>query len=417
MSRRLPYVPAIVLTVFLDILAFGMFIPDIQLRGELLVHALPISADATVLGVAVGKVLPGFLIGLLLALLSIAQLGAASVLGRLSDRVGRRKVLLFTTAMSMVGALVYTQAYSIEVLALSRVLMGLAAGNIAVAYAYISDVTPREDRAPAMGKLGIAFGLGFIFGPPIGGLLLEVGNDLPTLLGLVAAGLGLANFLYVYFLLPESLTERKEAPEKLKVGLWRSLVNAIRTPGFGYLLVLFFVANFAMSNMESTWFRLSVTVFEISKLEASLLLMEVGLVIAVVQGGLIRPLVKRFGEVRLLRAGYLLMAPALALMPWMHPWIPALFIVAVLAAGSGFATPTLSSLISKLAPAAIAGGVFGITHSLGALARIVGPVLGSSLFEIYPWLPYAVAGSLMLAPIVMSQRIGEPQPSPEPSGS
>ena len=89
MSRRLPYVPAIVLTVFLDILAFGMFIPDIQLRGELLVHALPISADATVLGVAVGKVLPGSLIGLLLALFSIAQLGEASVRGRLSGWVGR----------------------------------------------------------------------------------------------------------------------------------------------------------------------------------------------------------------------------------------------------------------------------------------------------------------------------------------
>lgn len=415
MIRRAPSIQAIVLTVFLDILAFGLFIPDLQLRGEVLVGRIGTAADFALVGVTVGKVLPGFLIGLLLALFSIAQLASASILGRLSDRLGRRRILLFTTAISTFAGLAYTQAYSLEVLAVSRVLMGLAAGNIAVAYAYISDVTPKEERAPAMGKLGIAFGLGFIFGPPIGGLLLQIGNDQPMLLGLASAGLGFVNFLYVYYLLPESLTEKREVPEGFRSGGLKSLINAFKIPGFGYLLLLFFVANFAMSNMESTWFRLSDTVFKINKLEASLILMEVGLVMAVVQGGLIRPFVKRFGEVRVLRTGYLLMGPALALMPWMHPWIPALFITAILAIGSGFASPTLSSLISKLAPVAIVGGVFGITQSLGALARIIGPVLGNSLFEVYPWLPYAIAGSLMLVPIVMSQRFKEPDTGLEPS--
>ncbi|MCH7904417.1 MAG: MFS transporter [Armatimonadetes bacterium] len=399
MSRRPPNVLAITMTVFLDILSFGLFIPDLQLRGEKLVNRLALPE---------GSMTIGLIIGLTLALFSIAQLLTSPILGRMSDRIGRRKILLVTTSMAVLAGLAYTQADSLWILAGARVLMGFAAGNISVAYAYISDVTKPEDRAAAMGKLGIAFGLGFILGPPVGGYLIGLGGESPVLLGLAAAAMALVNFAYVFRFLPESLKLPRDAPSADRIGMAESLRTALRLPGLGYLLILFFAVNFAMSNMESTYFRMAHDVFDLSEFHTALILTEVGVVMAIVQGGFIRPLVAKFGETALVRVGYFLMAPALALMPWAPPWTWALCVAGLLAVGSGLSSPSLSSLISRAAPAAIVGGVFGLTQALGALARIAGPLIGNSLYQRSPWIPYALAGALMLVPIVMALRVRQP---------
>ncbi|HEY3783432.1 MAG TPA: MFS transporter [Fimbriimonadaceae bacterium] len=409
----------IALTVFIDILSFGLVIPDIQLRGELLIHQT--------FGLTIDARLQGLILGLTIATYSIAQLITSPILGRLSDKVGRRSILLCTTLLSATAYLFYSHAILLWVMIAARVLGGIGGANIGVAYAYVADVTSPQNRGKAMGLIGAAFGLGFIFGPGIGSVLVKLGHNTPTVLGYTSTALCILNFAYVYYLLPEShqnrwdaSAESASAPATNRAKI--RLADAFKTPGLGLLLAMFFCTNFGFSNMESTFFRLAEHNFGMSQLQTAMILTEVGIVMAIVQGGLIRVVIPMFGEVNLLRTAYFLQVPALLCMPWASPWIPMMLVAAVLGLGGGLSQPSMSSLISLNTPGDMQGGIFGITQGLGALARILGPTIGNTLFDVNStgtapynnvrhWYPYTFGAAVVLLPLLASFKLKMPDKS------
>jgi DHA1 family tetracycline resistance protein-like MFS transporter len=382
MKRGSPLV-GIFITVFIDMLSFGVFIPDIQARGK--------DLGAT-----------GPMLGAIIASFSLTQLVTAPILGRLSDRIGRRGILLISTALSTLSFLAYAFAHSIPMMFASRILGGIAGANIGVAYAYVADVTEPSERSKGMGMIGAAFGLGFIIGPPLGAQLVEWGGGQPFLLGMVGAALCVVNFAYVAAYLSEPVRRHDSNAEAFSVG---NLVRAVSTPGLGLLLILFFAYGFAFSNLESTFFLLAMGHWGLNRSGGAIVLLVVGVTAALIQGGLMRVLAPKFGDLALVRAGYLIVGPTLAVLPFCPPWAPLLLSAVVLGIGNGIAQPTVGSLISRSAPREMQGGIFGITQALGALARVIGPLVGNSLYaKNYAW-PYFLAGAVMLVPIIGVWRI------------
>jgi len=402
---NLPPILGIFLTVFLDLLSFGMFLPDLQLRVKLLAanhYGLPIQSHD-------GRI--GMMVGMSLAVFSLAQLLTAPFLGRLSDRIGRRKVLIVTTVLSTISYVVYAHATSLEWIFVARIFGGIGAANLGVAFAYIADVTKPEERAKGLGLVGAAFGLGFIFGPFIGTQLLKFGHDQPLLLGYTAAAMCFVNFLYVWLLLPESLHTRLDR----KAQFFTDLRKAMMSPGLGLMLFMFFVANFAFTNLETTYFQLLAdnrSVFHLGETMAKeyggYILAIVGVVAAFTQGFLVRGLMPSLGEVKLIRFSYPLLALSFALMPFFPLWGPALLCVVGLGVSNGLAQPSLSSLISRSAPAEVQGGIFGITQALGAFARCIGPLVGNSLFSAQPSYPYLLGALLILFPTCAAWSLRQP---------
>lgn len=386
MRRALPPLGAIFITVFLDLLSFGMVIPDIQLRGA-----------------ALGA--EGFVRGLVIAVFSIAQLATAPLVGRLSDAKGRRPVLLVTTLLATLSFIAYANSHELWIMFVSRILAGIAGANIGVAYAYVADVTTPADRPKGMGLIGAAFGLGFILGPVTGAELVRIGGGTPVVLGYTAATLAFLNFLYVLVAVPESLTKDSSDRRATLNKPLATLLRALRTPGLAILLLLFFAYNLSFSNLESTYFLLATGEFALSQSEAARILAWVGVVGAFMQGYMIRIVSKRFRELSLLRVAFLAQAPILMCVPFARPWIPQLIGATLLGIASGLAQPSLGSLISKTAPPDMQGGIFGVTQALGAMARILGPLAGNALFDVRYWAPYALAAVIMLVPAIAAFRI------------
>jgi multidrug resistance protein len=385
---------AIFVTVLIDMLSFGLVIPDIQIRAE-------------ELGAS------GLLIGLIISSFSIAQFIASPIVGRWSDRVGRKPILIAGAGMNVLSFVAYAAANSIPVFFLSRILGGLGSSNMSAAYAYVADNTEPDKRAKAMGLVGAAFGLGFVLGPPLGGLLTHIGNH--VLLGAVAAAIALLNVLWIARFLPEkwALSEQHTAATASNLGmLWRALA----LPGLGVLLMMFFAYNLGFSNLESTFVLFTKRQFGFDQLAAGLYLGMVGVLIAIYQGLTVGPLVAKFGELPLARLGLLVVAPGLAVIPF-APTVLLLCLVSVfLCFGAAITTPTTQTLISRAAPPSIQGGVFGITQSLGALARIIGPLIGQSALDRALWLPYVIAGGLCLVAVLMAWTVVRPAPAAEPAG-
>lgn len=382
---------AIFLTIFLDMLSFGTVIPDIQLRAEKLVTTanwLPKDNPAVL----------GLIIGFSIALFSLAQFLIAPYLGRLSDERGRRPVLLVTCAFATIAPFLYAfSGTSLVLMWISRLLHGATGGNLGVAYAYVADVTTEKDRAKSMGILGAAFGLGFIFGPPLGSFLVELNQGQPYYLGFAAAGFALINFIFVALFLPES---RKGTEPTERENQFFALKRAFKQPSLGPLLALFFVGSFAFTHLETTYYRLGHDIYKFNQLQTSMVLVTVGLTAAVVQGGLIRILEPKLGETKLLRIGYLLQAPILASMPFVMPWLPVIGGAILLGTSSGIAQPSLSSLVSKAAPEDLRGSIFGVNQSLGSLARIIGPFTANVAYSHSPATPYLLAAAIMIIPTI-----------------
>ncbi len=397
-SKRPGPILAIFLTVLIDMLGFAMFIPDLQIRGEDVVRRT--------LGIAAGAADPriGWLVGFQIAAFSLAQLIVSPFLGRLSDTRGRRSVLLISSGLAVVAYAVYAFAPSYPFLILSRVLSGVAAANLGVAFAYVADVTEPKDRSKSLGLLGAAFGIGFIIGPSLGALLLRVSDDSPVLLGTVAAVLAAVNFLFIVFLVPESLPEERRNKGRNLVG---DLKTAFSSPTLALLLAIFFMIQLGFTGLETTFFRLLERrdwIFGYghdAKNIGAYVLGLVGITAAVMQGLVIRKLPPGTDDRAVLRWAYLLFIPSLALIPFTPLWYPGVFVTIALGVSNGLAQPTLSGLISRNAPVAIMGGVFGVTQALGALARVLGPLIGNPLFELRPWLPYVVGAALACIPAVL----------------
>ncbi len=351
MKEHRAKIGTVFLIVFIDLVGFGIVIP-----------ILPLYAEAYDPSPAV--------FGLLMASYSIMQFLFAPILGRLSDRIGRRPVLLVSLAAAAAGYLLFGFADSLAVLFLSRIIPGIAGGNISTAHAVIADITTPEDRAKGMGLIGAAFGLGFILGPAIGGLTVAVRPWLP---GVVAAVASATAFVLVLVLLPE--TRRPEAGATAARGRLdlASLRQALGRPMLGPALVMVFLTIFAFANFETTFAQFAKLRFAFTTSTIAWLFAYAGLLGAVVQGGLVGRLSKRFGEPRLIVAGTVLSAASLVWLPSLAGRAPLLGILAVLALGQGIAHPSLTSLVSKLARQDEVGGLMGVQQGLASLARIFGP--------------------------------------------
>lgn len=363
--KRSPLV-VIFTTVFIDLVGFGIVIP-----------VLPFYAEGTIFNATPRTV------GLLFASYSVMQLIFSPILGRLSDRFGRRPVLLISIIGTGIGFLILGFATTLWMLFVGRILDGITGGNISTAQAYIADVTTKEDRAKGMGMIGAAFGLGFIFGPAIGGILSRWGVHVPFFF---AAFLCFANTVLLFFTLPETVT--KDHPARISAAGGRGLSQLIKSfshPRLGYVLLIYFLFVVAFSIMTTSFSLYMMFRFGFDAQHTGYLFAYVGIIAVIVQGGLIGRLVKRFGELPLVIAGALFFAVSLFAVPLVGPnrggLIALLVGGGVFSLGNSLATPALNSLASKSASAGEQGTVLGVTQSVASLARAVGPSLAAILIH------------------------------------
>ena len=405
-QRATPNLFPLVFTVFLDLLGFAMFIPDLQLRGEsLAVGFLHLPKTAWQVGL---------MVGLGQSVYSISQLLTGTWLGKLSDTNGRRIVLLISSGLSVVAYLIYAQAHEVYLLYLSRALSGVAAANLGVAFAYVADVSKPEERSSKLGLLGAAFGLGFVIGPALGAGLLSVGKDNPAYLGYFAAGLSFINFILIYLFVKESNFNRLA---KEKGSLVQNISNAVAVKGLGILLLMFFMMNLAFTNLETTFFRLLAAknwIFHIPedrvKLTGAVILTVVGITGAITQGGLVRLIVPKLGELKTVRFFYCMFIPVFIAVPYFHFFWPGLVGTILLGLTNGLSGPSMNALVSQRAPRDMQGSIMGLTQSLGSLARVIGPVFANFLFQMRPSFPYLYGAGLACIPAVLSWAILKPMP-------
>ncbi|HWK47447.1 MAG TPA: MFS transporter [Stellaceae bacterium] len=380
----------VLLTVFIDLVGFGVIIPLMPFYAERF-GASPLTVT------------------LLLASFSALQLFAAPLWGRLSDRIGRRPVLLISLLTSIAAYLWLGVADALWMLFAARALQGASAGNISVAQAYMADLTTAENRAKGMGMLGAAFGLGFIVGPAIGGWL--AGSD-PSLMSVerpafVAAALSALALASALIWLPESLpAAQRAAPGAARRGRVASVTDAFRRPRLRALMVLFFTTIFAFAGMETTFALYASREFAWGPRQVGLMFGFIGIVLVIVQGGLIGRLTRRFGEQRILLAGTLTIGLGMAVLGL--AWTPTIGILGsvFLAIGMGMAQPTSNALISREAASTEQGEIMGVNQSVGSLARFVGPaVAGLAFGSLGPRAPYLLGTAVMLLAAVLASRL------------
>ena len=363
--KRSPLI-VIFTTVFIDLVGFGIVIP-----------VLPFYAEGTAFNATPRTV------GLLFASYSIMQLIFSPILGGLSDKHGRRPVLLLSIIGTGIGFLILGMATTLWMLFVGRILDGITGGNISTAQAYIADVTTEENRAKGMGLIGAAFGLGFIFGPAIGGILSHWGIHVPFFF---AAALCFANATLLFFTLPETVTT--DHPAKHSAAGGRSLghiIASLKQPKLAFVLVIYFLFIVAFSIMTTSFSLYTMFRFGYDAQHTGYLFAYVGLIAVIIQGGLIGRLVKRFGEIPLVIFGALCFAISLFAVPFVGPAAGGLGALllggGVFSMGNSLATPALTSLASKSVGPAQQGVVLGVTQSTASLARAVGPSLTAILIS------------------------------------
>jgi DHA1 family tetracycline resistance protein-like MFS transporter len=406
----------IFLVVFVDLLGFSLILPLLPYYAEQYG-----ANDLTV--------------GLLTASYAAAQFFGAPLLGRLSDQYGRRPILLVSIAGTILGfvllavaeplgtalggGLIAVNTAILILLFISRILDGLTGGNISVAQAYISDISTPENRNKALGIVGAAFGLGFIIGPAVGGLLsVRFGYAAPAW---VAAALATINWLAVYFWLPESISPERRAEltarprPKFSIG---SLAAAMQRPRVGPLFHIRFFFGLAFS-MFQTIFALYAAgdPLNLPVLETSLVLAYVGLLSVIVQGFALGRLSKRYTDRQLMLASAVAMAVGFFL--WgVVPNVWTLLIVLIpLSFGGGVLNTVINSALSKSVYPEEIGGTLGIAASIESLTRVISPVLGGFLLQwARPWGPALFTGALMVyvAAFVWRRLFVKPDPPLEP---
>jgi len=361
--NRSPLV-VILTTVFIDLVGFGIVIP-----------VLPFYAEGTKFNATPRTV------GLLFASYSIMQLIFSPILGSLSDKYGRRPVLLISIIGTGIGFLVLGFAQTLAMLFAGRILDGITGGNISTAQAYIADITTKENRASGMGLIGAAFGVGFIFGPAIGGILSRWGIQVPFLF---AAGLCFANATLLYFKLPETVTGERPVENRAARGRgFSQLFQSLKQPRLAFVLTIYFLFVVAFSIMTTSFSLYTMFRFGYDAQHTGYLFAYVGIIAVIIQGGLIGRLVKRFGEMPLVIVGAFCFAISLFAVPFVGPaagGLGALLIGGgVFSMGNSLATPALTSLASKSAGADEQGTILGVTQSVASMARAIGPTIAALL--------------------------------------
>lgn len=369
----------IFLTVFIDLLGFGIIIPLLPFYAE---H---FGASA-------------LMVGLLSTSFSVAQFLFAPFWGRLSDRIGRRPVILLGLLGSAVSYALFAVATSLAALFVARTLAGVAGANIPTAQAFIADTTTAETRARGMGIIGAAFGLGFIFGPAIGGFLSHWGYAAPAWF---ASALSLANFGAALVLLPES--RPAHVGDVSRPGRLEVIRRAVMRPNLPMVLLVYFLVLTSFASFEAMFALYSERRFGFTAATIGYMFAWVGVVLATVQGLLVGRVVRRVGERVVIPGAIMVLAAALGLVP-LAGSVPVLAAACgLLAFGMGFNSPSLLSAISQLADPRDQGSTLGVSQSLGSLARIIGPLWGGWVFDhLGVRFPFYTAGGLMLVAWVLS---------------
>ncbi|HEY7126399.1 MAG TPA: MFS transporter [Ktedonobacterales bacterium] len=367
------------LTVFIDFAGFGLIVPLLPFWAERL--------GANAVGV-----------GLVLTSYALAQLLFTPLLGSLSDRYGRRPIIFASLLIEAATFALTALAGSLPMLLLARFIGGLGASNVGSAQAVVADVLPPEKRARGMGLIGAAIGLGFVVGPAIGGALAPLGATLPFW---VAMGVALVNALLVLLLLPE--TRRSSIPaEAPATGRKSSLLfagwqRALRSPVVARLVAINLLFTMAFTAMETVFPLFSQHAYGWQAEQNGYIFTYVGVIIVIMQGGLIGPLVKRWGERPLLIAGLVLLAAGLLLLPFGAQLAALLAALGLLSAGNGAVSPTSSALLSLASPAEAQGETLGVSQGIAGLGRIVGPLAAGSIYALGgPGAPFVAGGILVL---------------------
>jgi MFS family permease len=401
------------LVVVIDLLGFAIVLP-----------LLPRIAEAYLKGKSQATI--GLTIGLLFASFSLMQFVFAPLWGRLSDRIGRRPVLLVGLAGSVVfyslfgyGATVPPEQADLAILLMfvARIGAGIAGATISTAAAVIADCTPPEQRKRGMALIGAAFGVGFTFGPLIAyGAVKYFPSQGHGAVGYVAAGLSFIALIVGLAKMPETRVPGRPSERR---GWFDHLLETLRTPTIGLLVVSYFLATFGFANFEATLALLTKDAFGYTDDQNFLVFAFVGFVLVFVQGGVYRPMAHRFSEVAFIRTGVLLMMLGLAGIGVLaataggageagNGSLAALLIVMAIAiAGFAFLNPSVSALISRRSDPTRQGEVLGVNQSANAMARILGPFIGSVLFMLTSnhVLPYVLASTLLLIVFLLTPRL------------
>lgn len=376
-------------TVFLDFLGFALILPYIFFYAE-------------------GFGASPLVYGLLLSSYSIAQFVFTPVWGSLSDRFGRRKIILLCLIGSGISFVIFGMATNLTVVFISRIAAGAMAATFPVAMAYIADITTPETRFKHMARIGAAFGLGMIVGPAIGGTLSSLyGYTVPSL---VAAMIAFSNFAIAYFKLPESLLEKQRNTKKETfLSTFKSVADK---SDIKLILAAFFIAMVAFFVMDGTATPWTERVFGFGPFQAGLLFFYIGSVIVIVQGLLIPKLSKSYSPQLLLVVGIIAIASGLAMLGSITTEILSALIISsmMIPLGMGFTIASVNMLVSLRSSVDQQGSAFGVTYSVSGIAQIAGPAFGASMFGYgisvgIDGLPFIVSAALTIPAIILTMNL------------
>jgi MFS family permease len=382
-NKRLSPLNIIVITVLIDMTGFGIIIPLIPF------YARKFEAGATG-------------IGILIASFSLMQFIFSPLLGRISDRMGRRPVLIFSILTSIGSFLLFTFANSYPVLLASRVIAGLATEG-GIAQAYIADITTREERSQGIGKVGAASGIGFILGPVISGFLSPYGLWAP---GATAAFLGAINLSFVLLFLPEPRVHKESKISTGWVDSIQEIIETINKPIIGQVLLIYFVLVLAFATIPVIVPILAIENYGFTEVETSYMFIFIGIVQVVLQGFAIKRLSAWLGEEKLIILGPLSMMIGIFLMPILNNIILFGVCLAFLSAGIGISNTAVPSFISMMTEQDKQGGTLGVTQSVGSIARIPGPLLGGVTADLTNIAsPFFLSSAILIIPFLVGCRV------------
>lgn len=406
----------LILTIFIDLIGFGIVIPILPILTK------TIAARS---GFFLG---PDMAIGFVVFCFAIMQFIFSPLWGSVSDRIGRRPVILGSILVTALGYVLLGFGQSLWILFVARIISGIGSANISAAQAYIADITPPHERAKKMGLIGAAFGFGLVIGPPLGGWIFQFGKHFLEvgasaiengkvvypdgglrLIGFFTAGLCLVNFIMAYFTLSESL-DTKNADKRKFLQSFKGLVTVWKVPVISELFMINFIYIAAFMMMQIISSVLWKEKYGISEASIGNIFGFMGLCSVIIQGGLIGVFQKKIGVLKMLVLGCPLVAIGVLMVPWpSQEWFypVQLFSIVLLTFGNGLLMPSINALVSINTSPADQGKTLGALQSLGSLARALGPMLSTFLYGLFIPLPYMVGSGLMVIAFIIALKLAK----------